>query len=47
MRTLYRNQSIDLRCKSIDWFLYGGNIGRLYVKFVKINNKDRNNTTIN
>ena len=24
----YRNQSVDLRCKSADWFLYDGNIGR-------------------
>ena len=24
----YRNQSVDLRCKSTDWFLYDGNIGR-------------------
>ena len=23
----YRNQSIDLLCKSIDWFLYEGNTG--------------------
>ena len=23
----YRNQSIDLRSKSIDWFLYEGNTG--------------------
>ena len=23
----YRNQSIDLQCKSIDWFLYERNIG--------------------
>ena len=23
----YRNQLIDLHCKSIDWFLYMGNIG--------------------
>ena len=23
----YRSQSIDLRCKSIDWFLYEGNTG--------------------
>ena len=23
----YRNQSIDVHCKSIDWFLYAGNIG--------------------
>ena len=23
----YRNQSIDLLCKSIDWFLYDGNFG--------------------
>ena len=25
--TSYRNQSIDLLCKSIDWFLYEGNTG--------------------
>ena len=24
----YRNQSVDLKSKSIDWFLYNGNIGR-------------------
>ena len=24
----YRNQSVDLQCKSTDWFLYDGNIGR-------------------
>ena len=24
----YRNQSVDLLCKSTDWFLYDGNIGR-------------------
>ena len=24
----YRSQSVDLRCKSTDWFLYDGNIGR-------------------
>ena len=24
----YRNQSVDLLCKSADWFLYDGNIGR-------------------
>ena len=23
----YRNQSIDVHCKSIDWFLYAGSIG--------------------
>ena len=23
----YRNQSVDLRCKSTDWFLYDENIG--------------------
>ena len=23
----YRNQSVDLSCKSADWFLYDGNIG--------------------
>ena len=29
---LYRNQSIDLDYKSIDWFLYEGNIGMKKVK---------------
>ena len=24
----YRNKSADLLCKSTDWFLYGGSIGR-------------------
>ena len=28
----YRNQSINLHCKSIDWFLYEGNIGMKKVK---------------
>ena len=28
----YRNQSIDLLCKSIDWFLYEGNTGTYWVK---------------
>ena len=28
---LYRNQSIDLQRKSIDWFLYEGNIGNEWV----------------
>ena len=23
----YRNQSIDLLCKTVDWFLYVGNTG--------------------
>ena len=27
----YRNQSIDLHCKSIDWFLYECNIGQIWV----------------
>ena len=32
----YRNQSIDLQCKSIDWFLYEGNIGMKKVdRFLK------------
>ena len=26
MLPAYRNQSIDLQCKSIDWFLYVGSI---------------------
>ena len=28
----YRNQSIDLLCKSIDWFLYEGNTGTKWLK---------------
>ena len=28
MSLSYRNQSIDLLCKSTDWFLYDGDIGR-------------------
>ena len=28
----YWNQSVDLLCKSTDWFLYDGNSGRLKVK---------------
>ena len=28
----YRNQSIDLLCKSLDWFLYEGNTGNKWVK---------------
>ena len=31
----YRNQSVDLLCKSIDWFLYDGNIGRYRVNLYK------------
>ena len=27
-----RNQSIDLQCKSIDWFLFEGNIFLIWVK---------------
>ena len=32
MLPAYRNQSIDLQCTSIDWFLYEGNIGMKKVK---------------
>ena len=32
MSLSYRNQSIDLQSKSIDWFLYKGGIGRYGVK---------------
>ena len=28
----YRNQSIDLQNKSIDWFLFEGNIGKISQK---------------
>ena len=31
----YRNQSIDLHGKSIDCFLYEGNIGTKWVKYIK------------
>ena len=31
----YRNQSIDLQSKSIDWFLYEGSTGIQWVKFGK------------
>ena len=32
----YRDQSIDLPCKSIDWFLYDGNFGFLWVKLISV-----------
>ena len=32
MFQLYRNQSLDLLCKSTDWFPYDGNNGRERVK---------------
>ena len=28
----YRNQSIDLQCKSIEWFLFENNTGVIWVK---------------
>ena len=28
----YRNQSIDVHSKSIDWFLYDGNTGTYWAK---------------
>ena len=28
----YKNKSIDLLCKSMDWFLYEGNTGISWVK---------------
>ena len=40
---LYRNRTIDLLCKSVDWFLYNGKTGlngkvdALLMKTVKIN----------
>ena len=33
----YRNQSIDLHSKSIDWFLYEGNTG---ISWVNLNNRN-------
>ena len=35
----YRNQSIDLLCKSIDWFLYGVNTGIQWVNLGNIFSK--------
>ena len=32
----YRNQSIDLVCKSIDWFLYEGSTGIQWVNTVEM-----------
>ena len=32
MFSSYRKQSVDLQSKSIDWFLYDGNIGRWKVR---------------
>ena len=32
----HRNKSIDLLCKSIDWFLYEGNIGCQWFPFIPI-----------
>ena len=32
MSLSYRNQSIDLSCKSIDWFLYDRDIDRKVLK---------------
>ena len=31
----YRNQSVDLQGKSIDWFLYEGNTGIYWVNSIK------------
>ena len=33
----YRPQSIDLHSKSTDWFLYEGNTGILWVKYLATN----------
>ena len=32
MFLLYKKQSIDLHSKSVDWFLYDGNISRAWIK---------------
>ena len=36
MSLSYRNQSIDLRCKSIDWFLYDNGLRHKRVKRVRL-----------
>ena len=38
----YRNQSIDLHSKLLDWFLYDGNFGVWWVNERKINKRFRN-----
>ena len=40
----YRNQSIDLHCKSIDWFLYEGNT-RIYWVNVRTNRMESTKST--
>ena len=35
MFSSYKNQSIDLQCKSINWFLYEENIGMKKVSVCK------------
>ena len=35
MFSLYRNQSIDLHCKPMDWFLFDENIGPKWVHEMK------------
>ena len=40
----YRNQAIDLLCKSIDWFLYEGN--KYQTKIAIKNNNDPPSKTI-
>ena len=37
MFSAYRSQSTDLQCKSIDWFLYVGNIRMKKVKVMETN----------
>ena len=37
MFSAYRNQSTDLQCKSIDWFLYVGNTRMKRVKVMETN----------
>ena len=38
----YRNQSIDLLSRSIDWFLYEGNTGILFVNVGKCGTNEKN-----
>ena len=40
MFSSYRKQSVDLQSKSIDWFLYDGNIGRWKVREKKRKEKN-------
>ena len=43
MLPLYENQSVDLNCKSIDWFLNDGNIGTLVFNSLTLSRMESHN----